>query len=129
MVRVNVKQAWLSVVFASSVGLATAAIGGPEPSVASLTALANYGFGGIMTAALGYALWGLYRAHNEERKTWLEKWEQHYQQLLATLRESDKARHELAEEVRTHMRDHSDLNDEVRKTLDRIAKAIENSGR
>ena len=125
----NVKQARLSVVLASSVGLATSAIAGPEPSVAGLTALANYGFGGIMTAALGYALWGLYRAHTEERKSWLDKWEQHYQQLLGTLRESDKARHELSEEVRTHMREHSELNDEVRRTLERIAEAIEKGGK
>lgn len=127
--RVNVKQMWLSAVLASSVGLATVALADPDPGVAGLTALANYGFGGIMTAALGYALWGLYKAHTEERKTWLEKWEQHYHQLLNTLRESDIARHELAEEVRAHMREHSELNEDVRKTLGRIAKAIESSGR
>jgi septal ring factor EnvC (AmiA/AmiB activator) len=117
------------VVLASAVGLATAAFADPESGVAGLTALANYGFGGIMTAALGYALWGLYKAHTEERKTWLEKWEQHYHQLLSTLRESDTARHELAEEVRAHMKEHSELSDEVRNTLERIAKAIEGCGR
>ena len=121
----NVKQAWFSVVVASSVGLATAAIAAPEHGAASLTALANYGFGGVMTAVLGYALWGLYRAHNEERKTWLEKWEAHFQRLLETLRESDAARHELAEEVRAHLRSHDDINHEIRQTLDRIADAID----
>lgn len=109
----------------SASGLATVVAAESGSDIAGLTALANYGFGGVMTAALGYALWGLYRAHNEERKTWLEKWEQHFQRLLDTLRESDKARHELAEEVRAHMREHEDLNDEVRKTLDRIAGAME----
>jgi septal ring factor EnvC (AmiA/AmiB activator) len=78
-----------------------------------------------MTAVLGYALWGLYRAHNEERKTWLEKWEAHFQRLLDTLRESDKARHELAEEVRAHLRSHDDINQEIRQTLDRIAEALD----
>ncbi len=120
---------WVSVVAVASTGLATVVFAESSSEIAGLTALANYGFGGVMTAALGYALWGLYRAHNEERKTWLEKWEQHFQRLLDTLRESDTARHELAEEVRAHMRDHGDLNEEVRKTLGRIADAMERDKR
>jgi hypothetical protein len=116
---------WLSVAAVASTGLATVVFAQSSNEIVGLTALANYGFGGVMTAALGYALWGLYRAHNEERKTWLEKWEQHFQRLLDTLRESDRARHELAEEVRAHMRENVDLNEEVRKTLDRMAEAIE----
>lgn len=120
---------WLSVVAATSTGLATVVFAESSSEIAELTALANYGFGGIMTAALGYALWGLYRAHNEERKTWLEKWETHFTRLLDTLRETDKSRHELAEEVRAHMRDHGDLNEEVRKTLARIADAMEKDRR
>jgi septal ring factor EnvC (AmiA/AmiB activator) len=125
----RVKFLLLSVAAVASASLATLVLAESSSELAGLTALSNYGFGGVMTAALGYALWGLYRAHNEERKTWLEKWEQHFQRLLDTLRESDKARHELAEEVRSHMRDHGDLNEEVRKTLDRIADAMERNGR
>lgn len=125
----NVKQMWLSVAAVASTGLATVVFAESSAEIAGLTALANYGFGGVMTAALGYALWGLYRAHNEERKTWLEKWEQHFQRLLDTLRESDRARHELAEEVRAHMRENVDLNEEIRKTMDRMAEAIERNQR
>lgn len=123
----NVKQAWLSVVAVTFAGLATVAFAEPSSQITGLAALANYGFGGVMTAALGYALWGLYRAHNEERKTWLEKWEQHFQRLLETQRESDKAHHELVEEVRAHMREHRNSNEEIQETLERMAEALERS--
>jgi hypothetical protein len=123
--KLRVKLLLLSVVAVASMSLATVVSAESSNEIAGLTALANYGFGGIMTAALGYALWGLYRAHNEERKTWLDKWEQHYHNLLETLRESDKARVELAEEVRTHLREHDTLNEEMRGTLSRIASALE----
>jgi hypothetical protein len=119
----------LFVAASSSMSLATLVLAQSSGDQLGITAIANYGFGGAMTAALGYALWGLYRAHNEERKSWLDKWEQHFQRLLETMRESDKARHELAEEVRAHMRNHGDLSDEVRKTLDRIASALDKNGR
>lgn len=120
-------QVWQVAIAFSLSGLVT--VFAAEASIESIgfTALANYGFGGLMTAALGYALWGVYRAHSEERKTWLDKWEKHFNQLLESMRETDKARHELAEEVRAHMRDHAELNEEVKKTLIRMAIALDSN--
>lgn len=101
-----------------------------DPGVESLiTSLGNYGFGGLMTAALGYALWGLYRTHQEERKTWLDKLEQLWQAIFNSQRESDAARHELAEEVRRHIQTHKEIDKELRETLSRIATALDNHGK
>jgi hypothetical protein len=101
-----------------------------DPGTTSLiTSLGNYGFGGLMTAALGYALWGLYRTHQEERKTWLDKLEQLWRAIFESQRESDAARHELAEEVRRHIQAHKELDYELKETLTRIASALDNHGR
>jgi len=98
---------------------------GETAALEAFGGFASYGFGGLMTLALGYALFGLYRTHQEERRQWLESMEKHFDRLLAQLKDTDKARMEMVHELQLYLREHEKMNHETRELMERLRKTLE----
>lgn len=89
---------------------------------------ASYGFGGLMTLGLGYALVGLYKAHKEERDRWLEAMDKHFDRLIIQLKENDDSRAKLAQELRDYIHGHESLSRDLRELIDRLRRTLETNG-
>lgn len=127
----NLALSVLSLLLLSGIGVVIGADGMAIEStdLASVFAgFSSYGFGGLMTLALGYALVGLYKTHKEEREKWLASMEKQFDRLIVQLKDNDDSRAKMAQELRDYIHTHEGLSRELRELVERLRKVLEQNG-
>ena len=126
----------LSLIAALSAVALTAVASAPmDPTNALVSGFASYGLSGLMAIALGYAIFGLYKANQDERramlssmeaerKGWLESMEKHFDRLLESTKEAEIARRELTQEMRQYLKEHAEMNKETRDLFLRVEREL-----